>query len=151
MDFFSTFLGWLSIKAKSCWDSYPSLFLSYFQNLSSLATYCNIYYNSLMSYCVFLPSFGFVWWQKRDNQWLFVTKSKKSDQNLDFWSGSKVIYHSGCLDSKKILSTIDAPPGVPGVSKNHIFFYKWNCFPFALRLPPKDTNFKNHQNWRKNV
>ena len=30
--------------------------------------------------------------------------------------------HSGCLDSKKILSTIDAPPGVPGVSKNQIFF-----------------------------
>ena len=30
--------------------------------------------------------------------------------------------HSGCLDSKKFLSTIDPPPGVPGVSKNHIFF-----------------------------
>ena len=30
--------------------------------------------------------------------------------------------HTGCLDPKKILSTIDAPPGVPGVSKNHIFF-----------------------------
>ena len=32
------------------------------------------------------------------------------------------VYHSGCLDSKNILSTIDPPPGVPGVSKNHIFF-----------------------------
>ena len=31
--------------------------------------------------------------------------------------------HSGCLDPKKILSTIDPPPGVPGVSKNHIFFF----------------------------
>ena len=30
--------------------------------------------------------------------------------------------HSGCLDPKNILSTIDPPPGVPGVSKNHIFF-----------------------------
>ena len=28
------------------------------------------------------------------------------------------------------------------------FFHKWNCFPFALRLPLKDTNFKKHQNWR---
>ena len=53
------------------------------------------------------------------------------------------------LGLKNFLSTIDALPGVPGVSKNHIFFYKWNCFPFALTLPLKDTNFKNHQNWRK--
>ena len=30
--------------------------------------------------------------------------------------------HSGCLDSENILSTIDPPPGVPGVSKIHIFF-----------------------------
>ena len=29
--------------------------------------------------------------------------------------------HSGCLDLKKFLSTIDLLPGVPGVSKNHIF------------------------------
>ena len=59
---------------------------------------------------------------------------------------------SQCLFGlKKNLSTINAPPGVQGVSKNHIFFKKWNCFSFALRLPPKDTNFKNHQNWRKNV
>ena len=33
-----------------------------------------------------------------------------------------VLAHTGCLDPPKILSTIDAPPGVPGVSKNHIFF-----------------------------
>ena len=32
--------------------------------------------------------------------------------------------HSGYLDPKKILSTIDPPPGVPGVSKNYIFFHK---------------------------
>jgi hypothetical protein len=36
--------------------------------------------------------------------------------------------HSGCLDSKKNLSTIDAPPGVPGVSKNHIFFTNETVF-----------------------
>ena len=41
-----------------------------------------------------------------------------------------------------------APRGPKGVKKS-LFFYKWNCFLFALRLPPKDTNFKNHQNWRK--
>ena len=28
--------------------------------------------------------------------------------------------HSGCLDSNNFLSTIDTPPGVPGVSKNQI-------------------------------
>ena len=67
----------------------------------------------------------------------------------DYIGTSKVIVyksfnHSGCLDSKKILSTIDAPIGVPSVNKTH-FFYKWKCFPFALRLPLEDTNFKNHQ------
>ena len=31
--------------------------------------------------------------------------------------------HSGCMDSKSIHSTIDAPPEVPGVSKNKIFFF----------------------------
>ena len=40
--------------------------------------------------------------------------------------------HSGCLDPKKILSTIDPPPGVPGVSKNHIFFFS-NESVFLLR------------------
>ena len=36
--------------------------------------------------------------------------------------------HSGYLDPKKILSTIDPPPGVPGVSKNHIFFTNESVF-----------------------
>ena len=36
--------------------------------------------------------------------------------------GCHHLEHTGCLDPQKILSTIDAPPGVPGVSKNHIFF-----------------------------
>ena len=40
--------------------------------------------------------------------------------------------HTGCLDPKKFLSTIDAPPGVPGVSKNHIFF-STNKTAFLLR------------------
>ena len=45
----------------------------------------------------------------------------------EFWNNShlenmRADFHSGCLDPKKILSTIDPPPGVPGVSKNHIFF-----------------------------
>ena len=44
-----------------------------------------------------------------------------------------------------------APRGPRGVKNHILFFLKWNCFPFALRLPLKDTNFKNYQNWRKNV
>ena len=31
--------------------------------------------------------------------------------------------HSGRMDSKTIHSTIDAPPGVPGVSKNQNFYF----------------------------
>ena len=58
--------------------------------------------------------------------------------------------HTGCLDPEKILSTIDTPPGVPGVSKNNFFFFhKWNYFPFALRLPLKDTNFKKPSKLKK--
>ena len=34
-----------------------------------------------------------------------------------------LLVHSGCLGSKNFLSTIDAPPGIPWVSKNHIFFF----------------------------
>ena len=41
-----------------------------------------------------------------------------------FWE----ICHSGCLDSNRFLSTIDVPPGIPGVPK---------------------TNLKNHQNGKK--
>ena len=36
--------------------------------------------------------------------------------------------HSGCMDSKTIHSTIDAPPGVLWVSKNHIFFTNETVF-----------------------
>ena len=38
----------------------------------------------------------------------------------DWW---KMFHHSGRMDSKSIHSTIDGPPGVPGVSKNQIFFF----------------------------
>ena len=70
----------------------------------------------------------------------------------DVWIIHRTLYHSGSLDSKKSLSTIDAPPGVSVVSKKKShFFYKWNYFPFALRLPPKTPTSNNHQNWRKNV
>ena len=40
--------------------------------------------------------------------------------------------HSGCLDSKIFFSTIDAPPRVPGASKNHILFFT-NESVFLLR------------------
>ena len=45
--------------------------------------------------------------------------------------------HSGCLDSKKILSTIDAPPGVPGVSKITFIFLQMKLFPFCAKIAPK--------------
>ena len=37
-------------------------------------------------------------------------------------------FHSGCLDAKTILSTIDPPPGVPGVSKITFFFTNESVF-----------------------
>ena len=49
---------------------------------------------------------------------------------------------------KNFFPLLIRPQGSQGCQKI-TFFYKWKCFPFALRLPPKDTNFKNHQNWRK--
>ena len=33
--------------------------------------------------------------------------------------------HSGRMDSKTIHATIDAPPGVPGVSKNQNIFFTY--------------------------
>ena len=52
---------------------------------------------------------------------------------------------------KNFFPLLTRPQGSQGCQKITFFFYKWNCCPFALRLPLKDTNFKNHQNWRKNV
>ena len=46
-----------------------------------------------------------------------VEKSRKKDDLLHKSHLIKKTKHSGSLDSKKNLSTIDAPPGVPGVSK----------------------------------
>jgi len=52
------------------------------------------------------------------------------------------ITHSGCLDPKNILSTIDPPPGVPGVSKNHIFFSQMKVFSFCAKIAPKRHKLK---------
>ena len=46
--------------------------------------------------------------------------------------------HCGCLDSKKNLSTFDAPPGVQGVSKKHIFFT--NETVFCAKIVPNNTS-----------
>ena len=43
---------------------------------------------------------------------------------------------------EKILSTIDPPPGVPGVSKNHIFFPQMKVFSFCAKIAPKRHKLK---------
>ena len=50
--------------------------------------------------------------------------------------------YSGCLDSKKILSTIDAPPGCrgPRVSK-HTFFLQMKLFSNCGKIAPKKHKF----------
>ena len=50
-------------------------------------------------------------------QWLFGPQKN----SFHYWSASR---------------------GPRGVKKSHFFFQKWKCFPFALRLHPKDTNSK---------
>ena len=49
----------------------------------------------------------------------------------------KATKHSGCLDPPKILSTIDLPSGVPGVSKIHIFFSQMKAFSFCAKIACK--------------
>ena len=43
---------------------------------------------------------------------------------------------------KKILSTIEPPPGVPGVSKNHIFFSQMKVLSFCAKIAPKRHKLK---------
>jgi hypothetical protein len=50
---------------------------------------------------------------------------------------------------KKFFPLWRAPRGPMGVKKSHFLFYKWNWFPFTLRLTPKDTNFKNLKKCQK--
>ena len=60
-----------------------------------------------------------------------------------FWNLLRPYYdlhHSGCLDPKKFFPLLIRPQG------SHFFTNK-----SVFLLPQKDTNFKNHQNWRKNV
>jgi hypothetical protein len=54
--------------------------------------------------------------------------------------------HSGRMDSKTIHSTIDTPPGVPGVSKNHIFFSQIKVLSFCPKIAQKRHKL---QKWSK--
>ena len=86
--------------------------------------------------------------------WLCFKIENGSQENsiLNIIKTKACLFHTAGSDTIFVQINMDPAPGVPGVSKNQIFFFhKWNCFPFSLRLPPKDTNFKNHQNWRKDV
>ena len=65
--------------------------------------------------------------------------SNKNIVRLGFPKGLQYtanILHSGRMDSKNIHSTIDAPPGVPGVSKNQIFL-QIKLLSFCTRIAPK--------------
>ena len=42
------------------------------------------------------------------------------------------------------------PQGSQGCQKIRFFFHKWNCFPFALRLPSKCRNCKKLSKLKKN-
>ena len=55
--------------------------------------------------------------------------------------------HTASLDTIFIQIFMDAPPGVPGVSKNQIFFLQI----FALEMPQKGTNFEKLSKLKKNV
>ena len=50
---------------------------------------------------------------------------------------------------KNFFPLLIRPQGSQGCQKSTFFFQKWNCFPFALRLPLKDTNFKKPSKLKK--
>ena len=50
---------------------------------------------------------------------------------------------------KKFFPLLTRPQGSQGCQKFRFFFYKWKCFPFALRLPLEDTNFKKPSKLKK--
>ena len=78
-----------------------------------------------MGFHIFLPELLFL-----NNMNLYYKKGLRKCKFGTIDQGA--MRHSGCLDPQKILSTIDPPPGVPGVSKNHIFFFT-NESVFLLR------------------
>ena len=50
---------------------------------------------------------------------LSCCKKRQKSPNQETGLGNRgSLKHTGCLDPPKILSTIDTPPGVPGVSKD---------------------------------
>ena len=56
------------------------------------------------------------------------------------------LYHTAGSDTIFIQIYMDAPPGIPGVSKKFT-----SKTVLALRLPPKGTNFKKSSKLKKNV
>ena len=61
----------------------------------------------------------------------------QSLEYLDACSNLNTLLHSGRMDSKTIHSTIDAPPGIPGVSKNQIFFLQIKLLSSCSNISPK--------------
>ena len=59
----------------------------------------------------------------------------------------QIVTHTAGLDTLFVQIYMDALPGVPGVSKNHIFFT--NKTVFVLELSRKGTNFKKSSKLKK--
>ena len=80
-----------------------------------------------------------------DHFWRFFSVNyvdfSQSIQHLKSVKISKPLHTAG-LDTIFVQIYMDALPGVPGVSKNQIFFLQIYCLVFALRLPQKGTNFE---------
>ena len=85
---------------------------------------------------------------------LMETLSKIQSQKCVISRYCKFIFcfypkHSGRMDSKSIHSTIDAPPGVPGVSNNQNFFLQIKLLNSCARIDPKRQNFENVSKLKK--
>ena len=112
--------------------------------------YKNIFFSQEMR-TILVTKYPFYWCYKGAfNNYVYKKSTGRGSSDTEYMVGKMPIFfhfrplegvggggHSGCLDPKKIFPLLIPPQGSQGCQKITFFFYKWNCFPFALRLPPK--------------
>ena len=109
-------------------------------------------FNNGLNICLASKSleFSFVWLGLTNQHWydfqnhFFLQNPHKIKEVL-----LSTLYHTSGLDTIFIQIYMDALPGVPGVSKNQIFFSNKTVEFLQKDCPQKAQTSKNHQNWKK--